>query len=57
MTTIIDKTVVFHVASSLYSRFLEIFWFFSDINETSAFGDLWGSNQTISKWWPNLMAF
>lgn len=48
MTTIVDKTVVLHVVSSYYNRFLENFLFFSDINETSAFGDLWGSNQTIS---------
>lgn len=26
---------------------LKFFLFFSDINETIAFGDLWGSNQTI----------
>lgn len=48
MTTITHKTVVLHVVSSYYNRFLENFLFFSDINETSAFGDLWGSNQTIS---------
>lgn len=48
MTTITDKTAVLHVVSSYYNRFLEFFLFFSDINETSAFGDLWGSNQTIS---------